>query len=283
MDRLSDLFDRFRMRAHLFHSGRLCGIQDFEAVPGRGFLHILRQGALEVREPGPGGRAAGFSIDQPSLLFYPRARAHQFRHRLQDGSDFTCASIEFEEGDRHPLVRALPNVLVVPLDAIDGLDDVLRLLFAETDRVRCGHRLVADKLFEVAMIQLLRWAMDHPERLGVERGLIHGFADPQLAKALTAMHAAPGEAWSLASLASAAGMSRTAFTSKFRRVLDTTPAQYLADWRIAVAKQQLDRGRRLNLIANELGYANATALSRVFRERVGVSPRDWLARQREAS
>ncbi len=281
MDRLSDLFDRFRMRAHLFHSGRLCGIQDFEAIPGRGFLHILRHGALDVREPRPGSRAAGFAIDRPSLLFYPRARTHQFRHRLKDGSDFTCASVEFEDGDRHPLVRALPDVMVVPLDAVDGLDDVLRLLFAETDRVRCGHRLVADKLFEVVMVQLLRWAMDHPEQLGIERGLIHGFADPQLAKALTAMHAAPGDAWSLASLAAAAGMSRTAFASKFRQVMDTTPAQYLADWRITVAKQALSRGRRLNLIANELGYANATALSRVFRERVGVSPRDWLARLRD--
>lgn len=283
MDRLSDLFERFRMRAHLFHSGRLCGIQDFEAVPGRGFLHILRHGALDVREPGPGAQASGFSIDRPSLLFYPRAKAHQFRHRLEDGSDFTCASVEFEDGDRHPLVRALPDVMVVPLDAIDGLDDVLRLLFAETDRVRCGHRLVADKLFEVVMIQLLRWAMDHPERLGIERGLIHGFADPQLAKALTAMHATPGASWSLESLAAAAGMSRTAFASKFKQVLDITPGQYLADWRITVAKQQLSRGRRLNVVANELGYANGTALSRVFRERIGVSPRDWLAVQRDAS
>lgn len=283
MDRLSDLFERFRMRAHLFHSGRLCGIQDFEAVAGRGFLHILRHGALEVLEPGPGGQAPGFCVDRPSLLFYPRAKAHQFRHRLEDGSDFTCASVEFEDGDRHPLVRALPDVMVVPLDAIDGLDDLLRLLFAETDRVRCGHRLVADKLFEVVMIHLMRWAMDHPERLGIERGLIHGFADPQLAKALIAMHATPGDSWSLASLATVASMSRTSFASRFKQVLDITPAQYLADWRITVAKQQLSRGRRLNLIANELGYANATALSRVFRERVGVSPRDWVARVRDAS
>ena len=282
MDRLSDLFARFRMRAHLFHSGRLCGIQDFEAIAGRGFLHILRHGALEVREPGPGRLAQGFLIDRPSLLFYPRAKAHQFRHRLEDGSDFTCASVEFEDGDRHPLVRALPDMMVVPLDAIDGLDDVLRLLFAETDRVRCGHRLVADKLFEVVMVQLLRWAMDHPERLGIERGLIHGFADPQLAKALTAMHATPGASWSLESLAAAAGMSRTAFASRFRQILDITPGQYLADWRITVAKQQLSRGRRLNVVANELGYANGTALSRVFRERLGVSPRDWLAGQRDA-
>jgi AraC-like DNA-binding protein len=32
----------------------------------------------------------------------------------------------------------------------------------------------------------------------------------------------------------------------------------------------------LKAIAGELGYANASALSRVFAQKVGVSPRGWL-------
>ena len=41
IDRLSSLLERFRVRAHLFHAGPLCGVTHFAARPGRGFLHVL--------------------------------------------------------------------------------------------------------------------------------------------------------------------------------------------------------------------------------------------------
>ena len=43
IDRLSALLERFRVRAHLFHNGPLCGTTTFAAEPGRGFLHMLRR------------------------------------------------------------------------------------------------------------------------------------------------------------------------------------------------------------------------------------------------
>jgi len=58
------------------------------------------------------------------------------------------------------------------------------------------------------------------------------------------------------------------------------PADYLTDWRMTLAKKQLRNGRAVKLIAPELGYANASALSRVFTQRVGMSPREWLAHRR---
>ena len=48
------------------------------------------------------------------------------------------------------------------MEQVEGLQPALDLLFAETDRVRCGSRLLADRLFEVVLIQLLRWLIDHP-------------------------------------------------------------------------------------------------------------------------
>ena len=41
LDRLSPLLERFRVRAHLFHNGPLCGVTHFAAAPGRGFLHAV--------------------------------------------------------------------------------------------------------------------------------------------------------------------------------------------------------------------------------------------------
>jgi len=106
-----------------------------------------------------------------------------------------------------------------------------------------------------------------------------GLADPRIAKALTAMHEEPGREWDLTLLAQQAGMSRSAFASRFKASVGQGPAAYLADWRMVLAQQHLKLGRPVKLIADELGYANPSALSRVFHQRVGLSPREWRTAQ----
>jgi AraC-like DNA-binding protein len=167
-------------------------------------------------------------------------------------------------------------VLVLPLHQVDGLAAALDLLFAETDRVRCGHRLLADRLFEVVLIQTLRWLLDHPREAGVPPGLVTGLSDPRLARALVALHDAPGAPWSVEQLAAVAGMSRTSFAQRFRDLVGQAPAGYLTDWRIGLAQAGLLQGASIKQLASDLGYANPSALSRAFAARSGHSPRDWL-------
>ena len=173
--------------------------------------------------------------------------------------------------------RALPPLVALPLREAPGLEHTLALLFAETEQLRCGHRLLADRLFEVLLIQLLRWLLDHAAACGLPPGLITGLGDPRLARALVALHEQPGQDWTLERMAAQAGMSRSAFAAAFRTAVGQTPADYLADWRLALAQAALRAGRPVKQLAPELGYANPSALSRLFRQRVGCSVRDWLA------
>lgn len=279
LDRLSALLERFRVRAHLFHAGPLCGTVSFAAEPGRGFLHLLRRGEMVVTHHAGMQAPRNIEIGEPTLLFYPQPLEHVFHNAPADGSDFVCAAVSFDGGAAHPLVRALPPLVVAPLSRVAGLDGALALLFGEAERVRCGQRLLADRLFEVVLVQLLRWMLDHPAECGISGGLIAGLADPPLARALTAMHERPGAPWTLQAIANKAGMSRTAFAGRFKDVVGATPTDYLTDWRLALAKAQLRRGEAVKLIADQLGYANASALSRVFAQRVGLSPRAWLVSQ----
>ena len=276
LDRLSPLLERFRVRAHLFHNGPLCGVTHFAAAPGRGFLHVLRRGEMVVTHQPQAGPPERLEVREPSLLFYARPLEHCFHNAPTEGSDFTCASLDFDGGASHPLARALPPLVRLPLAQVDGLQQSLDLLFAETDRLRCGHRVLADRLFEVVLLQLLRWLLDHPQEAAMPAGLLTGLADPALARALTALHEAPGEAWSLAQMAAQAGLSRSAFAARFKALVGDTPADYLAQWRLTLAQAHLRNGRSLKSIANELGYANPSALSRVFAQKLGVSPRAWL-------
>lgn len=277
VDRLSALLDRFHVQARLFHTGALCGNRSFEALPGRAFLHVLRRGEMEVRHPPGEAGVRNLRLDEPTLLFYPRPLHHVFVNPPQDGSDFTCATLDFDGGERNPIVQSLPALIRVPLNAIDGLRPALDLLFAEADNVRCGSRLLANRLFEVVLIQLLRWIIDHPAQVGVSSGLIAGLSDPRLAKSLVALHRAPQEDWPLERMAAIAGMSRSAFAAAFKAATGATPASYLTDWRLTLAASMIRTGRPLKLIAAELGFAGTASLSRAFRQRMGMSPREWAA------
>jgi AraC-like DNA-binding protein len=279
VDRLSALLERFRVRARLFHAGPLCGVTHFAAQPGRGFLHVLRRGEMALTHRASSGAPRRIRLREPSLLFYPRPLSHDFHNAPAEGSDFVCAALDFDGGPSNPLLQALPPLVVLPLARVEGLEQSLTLLFAETDHARCGARLLADRLFEVVLIQLMRWLLDHPDEAGVPAGLITGLSEPRLARALVALHEQPGQPWSLERMAQRAGMSRSAFAAGFKAAVGRTPADYLAHWRLTLAQAQLRQGRSIKAIADELGYANASALSRLFTQKIGVSPRRWLTRQ----
>lgn len=281
VDRLSALLERFRVRAHLFHAGPLCGVTHFAAQPGRAFLHVLRRGDMWVTHQPRSGAARKLRLTEPTLLFYPRPLDHDFHNALLDGSDFVCATLDFDGGPRHPLVQALPSVLALPVAQVQGIEQTLQLLFAETERVRCGQRLLADRLFEVLLLQMLRWLLDHPAEGGVQAGVLAGLAHPKLARALTGLHEQPGADWSLDAMARAAGMSRSAFAAEFKAAVGNPPGDYLLRWRVSIAQTQLRRGAPVKAVSDSLGYASPAAFSRAFTQVAGVSPRGWLKSERK--
>lgn len=270
-DRLSALIQRFEIRAHVFHGGALKQLNHFDVREGTGHLHLLRRGSVAVT----GTQVVPTLIEQPSVLFFPRPLSHQLRPCDPEGVELVCACVDFGKSDSNPLLRALPACLVVPLDRLAGLSLTHQLLFEEAFRPRCGHAAVVNRLTEVLLIQVLRFAIE--QRL-VDGGLMAGLADPRLHKALVAMHEHPARHWTLDSLAAEAGMSRARFAAHFARCVGIPPGEYLASWRIGLARTLLYRGVPVKQVAADVGYANASALSRAFTQRVGASPSAWMAR-----
>lgn len=279
-DRLASLLDKFHVHASLFQSGPLCGVQRFEELPGRAFMHVLRSGDMLVRHQSTRGMEE-VRLSEPTLLLFPRPVHHEFVNPPVDGSEFTCATLDFDGGASNPLVQSLPSFVAIPLLAITGIQPALDLLFAETDNPRCGSRLLANRLFEIVLIQVLRWIIDHPSEAGVSQGMLMGLSEPRLAKSLIALHDAPQEEWPLERMASIAGMSRSAFAAAFKQATGTTPAVYLLDWRVSLASVRLRMGRSVKQTAYELGFPDAPSFSKAFRRRTGVSPREWLGATKE--
>lgn len=272
-DRLESLLERFSVSARMFHAGTLCGINDLAAEDGTGQLHFIRRGVVEVHH----GGAVAVRVDTPSLLLYPRPLAHRFITDPADGADLTCAHLRFEGGAANPIAATLPAFVCTPLAQVHGLESVLTLLFDEAFQQHCGRRAVMDRLFEIALVQILRHLMENGQ---AQIGLLGGLAHPRLRNALVAMHEQPARDWALDTLAASAGMSRSVFANTFRETLGCTPGQYLQQWRVSLVQQGLRQGRPLKSIAGEVGYGSEAALSRAFKAQCGVSPREWKQAER---
>jgi len=90
------------------------------------------------------------------------------------------------------------------------------------------------------------------------------------------VHRQPQLEWTLEAMALEAGMSRARFAEHFRKVVGQTPADYLLNWRLTLARKELLAGTSLKQIAPAVGYQSVAAFHRAFRQRLGVSPKAWL-------
>lgn len=270
-DRLVWLLQRFQLRASVFLAGSMQRAADAPAYPGCGYLHLLQAGSVRVTSNG----SSPVVIDQPSAFIYMNPTEHRVEP-LGDDVKMVCATFEFGIGQGNPLQAALPELYVLPLADAPALDSTLKQLFQEAAGAHCGRDAILDRLSEIAIVLVLRDLMDR-HRLDI--GLLAGLADPRLARAINAIHAEPARDWTLDSMAAESLMSRARFALYFHEVVGMTPGAYLSDWRLGLAKSMLLKGATLQSIAPEVGYSSASALSRVFSNRCGMSPNAWRRSQ----
>src|SRR5207249_9991582 len=86
---------------------------------------------------------------------------------------------------------------------------------------------------------------------------------------------------SIAPLAQRAAMSRRNFTRLFHEAFGKTPAQFVAEARIAEARQRLLVPRNsIESIAHSLGFRSADVFSVAFERFTGIRPRTYRALRR---
>ncbi len=178
----------------------------------------------------------------------------------------------FETPAKGLLVSLLPDVIHV--SGNDRLTALVPVIHEETAAERPGRELILQRLLDVLLVEALRSgpAVDMPP------GLLRGLSDPRLATALGRIHAQADGEVSIATLAKDAGMSRSSFFETFRREIGCAPKEYVAHWRMAVAKTLLREGRLTNAeIARRVGYGSASAFGTAFVRHEGLSPGAFAA------
>lgn len=240
LDRLSALIARFELQAEI------------ACCPEQANLYLL---------------ADARSGELSRIEFWPIAQGELDSISEKD-SLMVAASINLG-GEANPLARALPSRITLSINEESNLKDLAQLIVGEVNETRCGRATTLQKLFEVLIIILLRRAMK--EHSG-EKGLLAGLADGQISKTIVAIHEKPEFDWKIEDLADTAGLSRSQFMQRFKICVGHTPAQYLRDWRLSLAKQDLEKGDRVKVVAQRYCYGSQEALSRAFNQRYQCSP-----------
>lgn len=275
---LESVLNAYQVRVEIISNVRYCGDwYEEEPESPRGQFHLIGDGRCEVTGP---------TLLQPVVLragdfiVFPKGTAHRLaacldpQRGLGQTAEFTsmlCGELEFVLGARNPIFTALPSYFVVHADEGGvAFRHLATILTSVSTAGGTGHQIMqnklADCLFTMAVCDYARHADD-------PKGIFAALADTRIARALSAIHAQPGTDWTIQSLASVAGMSRTAFARTFVEMMGMPSIEYLSQWRVSEAKRMLrDQTKSVAWVAEALGYQSEAAFRRLFKRIEGVGP-----------
>lgn len=194
---------------------------------------------------------------------------------LRLGGDATVmlgGGIAFARENAGFLLDMLPVFEIAPRSSASAASvrAVLALLDAEMARTEIGAGAVAVRLAEVLLVEALRACASG----AAPAGWLGALSDPRLGRALALVHHDIAEPWTVARLAAEAGMSRSAFSALFVRMVGQPPLAYVRSWRLARARAMLDRGEaNVGRVAMRVGYTSQSAFGHAFRRAFATTPR----------
>ena len=270
---------------------------ELPAFPGTLMFHVVTSGSCTLVVPGaeprtlrPGGLALvphgqGHRLESEAtapgigLFEVPREEVSDRYEllRIEGGGDpvtLICGVVRFDHPAGRYLMGILPRLIVLDSDTPlqqEWLQSTVRLMAHEARTLLPGGETVITRLADVLVIQAIRsWLEGDPE---ARAGWLGAMRDPQIGRAINHIHRSPGQEWTVARLAHEVAMSRSAFSARFTNLVGEPPMQYVARWRMLVARSMLAEGTAaLAEIADKLGYRSEAAFSRAFKRETGMSP-----------
>ncbi|MCA9713708.1 MAG: AraC family transcriptional regulator [Myxococcales bacterium] len=294
MDFLSQLLEPIEIRGSVFCHGPVRAPWSFSGgAAGRCLFHCVVAGEAWVT-PAAGDATRVAAGD---VVLLPRGGRHRMGSgrrgaavplrdaiaregegpfaRFQIGGEgpparLICGSFELDGLDWHPLLRALPELLIVNVGVERWLAPTLTALERQLADLEPGAEFITRRLTEILFMQTLAAWLRAEE---LPRGWLRALRDARVGRALGLMHARPAEDWAVPRLAQAVGMSRSAFFTRFKQLVGQSPARYLQGWRMTLAARALRQGElSVAEVCARVGYVSVPSFSSAFRRHHGVTP-----------
>lgn len=296
MDVLSDILSTIHLGSTVFAQAQLRAPWGIRAEPSDAFaFHVLPRGRGQLTVDGlppidveagdvvvvmPGrGHTLVDRPGTPARALQEMLAAGEFARPIEaappEGSTLLiCGCFRLAGLPTNALLAALPPMIhtrEMGSDVGPWLAQTIKLLTYESLADRPGTATVVDRLCDALFVYILR---SHLAGLpDDEASWLRALVDPQIGAALRLMHDAPATDWTVASLATAVGMSRSALAARFGQVVGIAPMAYLTRWRLEKAAAMLHQGAAgVSQVASSVGYDSGAAFGKAFKRIVGVAP-----------
>ena len=304
MDVLSDILQTFRLRSSVFAMAEL-GAPWGMSTAGRpeSIFHVILRGGGWLDADGfpPTQVGAGDVVlvapqRRHSLRDAKKSRARPIEELLAEGAfapgrkpattspttQLMCGCFHVEDSGAAMLLSALPAVVHLRDVPQVGpwLEHTVKLMSYEAARDRPGTETVITRLCDALFVYVLRGVIESMTSDGAS--WLRGLADPQVGAAMRLIHERPAEAWSVGTLATRVGISRSGFALRFTELVGEPPMQYLTRWRLRKAADLLSTDRSIAEIAALVGYESESAFNKAFKRTLGVPPGEHRRRSEQS-
>jgi len=294
MDALSTILDTTRLRSVVYSKFPLEAPWGLDVVQDENsqFWRLV-SGSCTVGSPD--GRI--IELAEGDLVFLPHGSAHWVADKstslrmpspefvkarragtpvFKSGGDVTtliAGHFEFDYRPLHPFLKDLPQIIHIRQYVTENqllLKQVTQLMLEELNNERPGSSIMLKCLSEIMFINIIRAYL---EQAVPDNGFLSALNDTRISKALKLMQDSPQNDWTLESLASEIGMSRSVFFNQFKKLVHETPSSYLTNWRIRQAQKLLmTDNSNISEIAANVGYQSEAAFNRIFKSKTGQTP-----------
>jgi AraC-like DNA-binding protein len=202
--------------------------------------------------------------------------------KLRPEADLETVGLAVSTAVIHDLIAPAFDGLVpdlAPLHAgvlrSDRVTVAMRSLWANRSvRGNLGQLLMQSDLLTV-LTGLVASALEEPRATP-----LGGLAPFRLKQACEMLDASDEIDISIISIAAEVGLSPSYFTKAFKRSTGRSPAKWLAQRRVDLAKQLLQENKlSLSEIAGKVGFAAQPQFTTAFRKMTGLTPKRWRAAQ----
>lgn len=300
MDVLSDILDLLKFRGSLYFAAEFSapwGIQvpRYENVAR---FHLATGGDCWVNIA---GASDPVMLSSGDMIIIPHGASHTLSDRLEtpivgldaaleasgysgDGhfayggtdsghTNLVCGHFEFDSNFNHPLLADLPDfILIRGKKAVEfsWFESAMRYMSYETGMSNMGNQSIIKRLSEILFIHAVRvWSAED----GYQNGFLRAVGDKNVGRSLKSFHDAPQESWTIDRLAEQAGLSRSVFADRFRKLMAMTPMQYVTLWRMQKACRFLiESDLSTDSIAEKVGYQSLASFSKTFKKVIGTGP-----------
>jgi AraC family transcriptional activator of mtrCDE len=184
-----------------------------------------------------------------------------------------CGFFNASFGQSVGLFRDLREPVVEQFEPSDRIDAKLLDAMNELLSQEVGTGAMTASLLKQIIIALVRRSLKSSQSWTDRFSIL---ADRQITRAFADMVARPGVAHTVQSLASRAGLSRSAFMARFSEVFGRSPMAVLRDVRMRQAALDLTTTRApIEVVAHNAGYESRSSFVRAFRKAYNLDPSEY--------